>query len=240
MRSTLLAISALMLGAGSALAQAPGEAAARFREVFLRLDANGDTVLERDEVPESGRDAFDRLLKRGDANKDGKLQADELRALGQKLAALNDPEAARRRFQGMDKDKDGKVTRAEFTGVAANFDRIDADKDGAITQDEVAKFFSAAAQNRPAAGAAKAKPADEKPKDQTKTDGDPGEKPREKPKPSADVPAAAARRFRALDKDGDGKLSREEFPRPLLFDRLDTDKDGRLSPSELAELRKPE
>ncbi len=40
-------------------------------------------------------------------------------------------------------------------------------------------------------------------------------------------------RAKELDRDGDGKLSPEEFPGPPgLFDRLDTDSDGKLSPAE--------
>src|SRR5262249_34376946 len=45
-------------------------------------------------------------------------------------------------------------------------------------------------------------------------------------------------RFKALDKNGDGKLSKDEFPgRPQGFERLDTNKDGFLSPDELRALR---
>ena len=47
-------------------------------------------------------------------------------------------------------------------------------------------------------------------------------------------------RFTFLDKDGDGKISKGEFLREKMFERLDTDKDGSLSPTELAKFMKPE
>jgi Ca2+-binding EF-hand superfamily protein len=219
---TVLAVACVLAIAPAAIAQNPPNAA-RFREVFLQLDANADTVIERDEVPESGRAAFDRLLKRGDTNKDGKLQLDEIRGLGQKVAVLADPEVVAERFRNMDKDKDGKVARSEFTGLPANFDKIDADKDGSLSSSEIDNAAKALGINRPKADADAPKP------------------------PKADAPAAKPdaaapgplQRFKALDKDGDGKLSAEEFPRPVIFKRLDTDKDGFLSREELAKFRKP-
>jgi Ca2+-binding EF-hand superfamily protein len=45
--------------------------------------------------------------------------------------------------------------------------------------------------------------------------------------------------FRAMDRNGDGDVSRREFTGPAdLFDKLDTDKDGLLSPEEAAKLGK--
>jgi len=42
-------------------------------------------------------------------------------------------------------------------------------------------------------------------------------------------------RWKRLDKDGNGSISREEWPRnPEVFDRLDTNKDGILTREELA------
>ena len=230
---------ALVLAAGSNVAgQTPKDNPARFREMFIQLDSNGDTVLERDEIPVEGRAAFDRLLKRGDTNKNGKLEIEEVRALGQKVAVLNDISTVLARFKGMDKDGDGKVTRAEFTGVPANFDRIDTDKDGALSKEELTKFFTprlaAAGAETPKAEAksqakveAPAKPKDEPKKEVAKT-------------PTDAEKADLLQRFAFLDKDGDGKISKSEFLREKLFDRLDTDKDGFLSPTELAKFMKPE
>lgn len=49
-------------------------------------------------------------------------------------------------------------------------------------------------------------------------------------------------RFEAADRDGDGKLSREEFEaaypeQAMLFDRLDSDRSGRVSWGEMKAMR---
>jgi len=48
----------------------------------------------------------------------------------------------------------------------------------------------------------------------------------------------ARERWQRLDKDGNGSISRDEWPRrPKAFDRLDTNKDGVLTREELAARR---
>src|SRR4051794_25601936 len=56
-----------------------------FQDLFLELDANSDRVIELSEVPESAHAAFQRLLKHGDSNHDGKLEAEEYRDLLQRV-----------------------------------------------------------------------------------------------------------------------------------------------------------
>jgi len=196
--SMCLGLSFWMVFGGVAWAQ--GGLGFDARELFLRLDANNDTVIDRDEVPEAGLAAFDKLLKLGDTDKNGRLELAELRALGEKIRAAGPIGAAGllQRFQAIDKDRDGKISRAEFPGQPPLFERLDADKDGFLTKEEIVKEQEAARAG------------------------------------------FAAERLKAMDKDGDGKISRQEFqgPEPA-FDRLDANGDGFLTKEELARFSAP-
>ncbi len=189
-----LCLAVLILCPKPANAQAPGN----FREIFAQLDANGDRVIDPNEVPEEGRQAFKRLLRRADSNENGKLEAEEFRDLGEQLreALTSNPanaEALRQRLARMDKNGDGKIDRKEFSGPQKFFDRLDRDGDGVLTPDD--------------RGDGPAKPAGATP-----------------------LPAAVRR----LDKNGNGKIERGEFPgRPAVFSRLDRNNDGVLSAGEL-------
>lgn len=213
MRSSLRIGLGLLVAAswaGRARSQAP---VAPPRETFQQLDANGDKVIEPGEVPEKARPAFERLLKLGDADKDGKLSAPEFRDLIQSMRGPGAPAAGANlgvfsgdpmaQFKAMDKDGDGKVTRTEFPGRPAMFERVDANKDGVLEASEVKALAGAAKKAAPAPAAA------------------------------AGMPGG---RFKAMDKDGDGKLSKDEYQGPpAFFGRLDADKDGSLTPAEMAE-----
>jgi Ca2+-binding EF-hand superfamily protein len=48
----------------------------------------------------------------------------------------------------MDKNGDGKVSREEFTGPEAQFDRVDADKDGFLTQQEAVRMLTRGGLNQ--------------------------------------------------------------------------------------------
>src|SRR5947208_1110571 len=120
---------------GVGLAQTPGGQAAQFRDLFLQLDANQDGTIAKEEVPPSARSAFERLLKQGDSNHNGKLEAEEFRGvlLDLREVAERVKTQAIRKFQSMDKDGDGKVARDEFTGPKARFDQLDHNADGYLT-----------------------------------------------------------------------------------------------------------
>jgi Ca2+-binding EF-hand superfamily protein len=170
---------------------APGP---NFIELFQQLDANGDRVVDRGEVPESGKAAFETLLKNGDSNHDGRLDADEYRRM---LGSLRDSIGAiGNRFNEMDKNGDGKISKDEFMGPPLLFGRLDANNDGFLSKDE-------AARSRPGAG-------------------------------TGPAGAGLGPRLRAMDQNGDGKISKDEFRGPpQLFDRLDRNSDGFLSGDEM-------
>jgi Ca2+-binding EF-hand superfamily protein len=152
---------------GFALAQVAKNQAEQLRELFLELDANRDNVIEREEVPASARPAFDRLLKRGDENRNGKLEAEEYKAVLLELRDFGEQakKKAVERFKAMDKDGDGKVSREEFTGPKPRFDELDRDGDGFLSQQE---FFSSAPGKAAGKAAAKKKANNAKKKDNVK------------------------------------------------------------------------
>jgi Ca2+-binding EF-hand superfamily protein len=192
--SLVVAIWAVTATCASAQQEKTAGQPINFVEMFLQLDANNDTVIDLDEVPESGRAAYKRLLELGDTDKNGRLELAELRALGEKArrSGLFPNLTPQQRFQMLDKNGDGKVTRDEFPGNPDVFDRIDSDKDGLLSISEVT-------QAPPGAGGGM-------------------------------VPTLLRERLRAMDTDGDGKITRGEFQGPqAIFDRLDVNKDGVLN-----------
>ncbi len=159
-----LVTAGALVGVGLAQAPTPAE---RMRELFLQLDANQDGSIDKEEVPAKARPAFERLVKQGDANHNGKLEAEEFRAVLVELKEFSDhaKKKAVERFRAMDKDRDGKVSREEFTGPKPRFDQLDKSGDGYLTQPEFLGGVpaKAAAKNKKAAQkkkAAKVKKAD--------------------------------------------------------------------------------
>ena len=94
-----------------------------------------DTVrgkLQRAEVPNMPTERFALI----DANKDGGLTKQEMADAHAKKAAGH----GGRRFERMDENGDGKVTKAEAeAGVKKMFEHKDANHDGAITRDEMGR-----------------------------------------------------------------------------------------------------
>jgi Ca2+-binding EF-hand superfamily protein len=151
---SLAAFSALA-AAGAAHAQAEprgtstrAEAEQRTAEMFGRMDANDDGVLNQADREAARREAFDAI----DADKNGAISFAEFDARRdgrrEERADRRGPGGPEgmgrrggRRGPGMeraaDTDNDGTVTQAEFTTAAlARFDRADANSDGTISTDE--------------------------------------------------------------------------------------------------------
>ena len=145
----LLAGPAIALAAQDGLA---GPGRTRFGEQFRKADADGNGMLSR---AEAGKGA-PRLAKHFDAidaNRDGQISPDEIRAWRKNARGERRTrgEAARakfdRHFTRADVDGDGALTRAEaekaMPRVAKKFERIDADHDGRITREEMRAWLAA-------------------------------------------------------------------------------------------------
>jgi hypothetical protein len=138
MKTTIAILTTLALGATATLVLAdPGERPGRaaMMERLKAADTNADGLISRAEAA-----ALPRLLEHFDeidANKDGQISAEELRAFH--AAHRGGHGGAGGFFKRMDANGDGKVSKQEaLDAAAAHFDRLDANKDGFVTADEMA------------------------------------------------------------------------------------------------------
>jgi len=116
------------------LAQQTGSAEAKPGR-HAQIDTNGDGAIDRAEAAKMPRLAehFDRL----DANKDGRISAEERPQRGGKGARHGG--RGGQQMAALDANKDGAIDRAEAAKMprfAEHFDRLDANKDGRISAEE--------------------------------------------------------------------------------------------------------
>ena len=241
MRASLFAATALaafLLAAGAQAQGGPGRDRQGPAPIFQLMDADKDGKVSKAEY-----DAYRaRQFKALDKNADGALSREEYLALGDFIRA----ELAGRRFDELDKNKDGKLTaeelgvrdgRANEADIRRRFDALDKNKDGKLTPDELPE----GARERMMRA-------------------DRGNKGYLTYEEFADFPRRQAagrgqQRFKAMDANGDGTVTKEEFVAWTLknpprreadakrraemqerqgraFERIDADRDGKVSPAE--------
>lgn len=101
---------------------------------YSEMDADRDRVITRAEWTGT-RQAF----TAADVNRDGVLSGDEVRldaTTGQAVGTSGTSASRRVEFQTFDRNRDGIVNRAEFTGSRAEFNAFDTDRDGVISARE--------------------------------------------------------------------------------------------------------
>ena len=124
------------------------------------------------------------------------------------------PSPGERIFKALDKNSDGKICKEEAPErLKAAFEKIDADKDGGITPAEMKAAFIAKMKEMKAKHEAAMKAR--------------GCKPPKMP--------SVADLIKKVDKDGNGKVSKEECPKEHKagFDKVDANGDGQVCEAEL-------
>ena len=105
---------------------------------FMTMDANKDGKVSADEHAIASKKMFDAM----DANRDGKVTAAEMDAAHQRVTGMNATEtdlSAADKIKVIDTDGDGVLAAEEHaTGSRSMFEKMDTDKDGFLSKDELA------------------------------------------------------------------------------------------------------
>lgn len=99
--------------------------------IFKSLDANSDGTLTASEVGQEREKFFNRLVRIGDTNKDGKLTREEfLQAVNRKAPAVRTGASRTGRFGGRTRSSDYRAT----------FNRLDRNRNGKLSLAEIPQF----------------------------------------------------------------------------------------------------
>ena len=214
-------------------AKGPGPRHPDPKAVFARLDTNKDGQLNPEEFARGMKRLHHMMAARhgrpGDqfgpprGRRPGPPPGAHRGPHGERMAHM--AKMGKELFERADANKDGKVAIDEVPEARREgFERLlaKADKDGdkALSVEEARRMHAAMAQR---ARSGRPGPPDAR---RGRPDGKHGPRgPR----------AGVVERFKAADKNSDGKLSKEEAPGPLKerFEKIDADSDGQLTPEEL-------
>ncbi|MBK5945330.1 hypothetical protein CCR83_02415 [Rhodobacter veldkampii DSM 11550] len=145
MKATRMITAAILAATTAAFAlpvlaqQAPAPGNMPMMQAFDQFDANKDGKITQDEI-KAARAAETTAL---DADKDGKISAAELVAQDMQNAQARAEMRAKNRIERLDTDGDGMLSAAELAARPMQlkmFDRLDANNDGAVDKDELAQM----------------------------------------------------------------------------------------------------
>jgi Ca2+-binding EF-hand superfamily protein len=193
------------------------------KDIFGRLDRDGNGKLEKDEIPERMKENLGRV----DANSDGVVELSEFEKVAQFFAGGRPGGAPAgapdRRPEGsppaagpagpvlraLDADGDGVISASEIEGAPKALAKLDLNGDGKLTRGEIGPNIGPSTGRRPDEAA--------------------------RPDDRLNLASQLMARLKEADKNGDGKISKDEAPDRIKenFDRADRNSDGQLDETEL-------